>query len=217
LHFTLESRRALASSFQKLLRASRGRHSPEYSFVGQSMIFIAVVMHLASNKVRLCATLIATVLILSCGSSGSPKHDTFSEPKGSTLQGDLYDRVCATLLFMDNALEDLPDASIKEFARSSMFNVYKSVFESLGLAGEPKTIMRRDSDGSVSFDSALLGDLVKSERSLVLSFSRGCKDTNPFEIVDCGPARGVVFPPFPHRVEFFRVLGPLQSSQAATS
>ncbi|MCG8484338.1 MAG: hypothetical protein MJA31_13580, partial [Clostridia bacterium] len=46
---------------------------------------------------------------------------------------ELKDEIKDILLYMDQLLESLPDEKIQEFARSPHFEVYKKIFEELGI------------------------------------------------------------------------------------
>ena len=46
---------------------------------------------------------------------------------------DLKDDVKTVLSYMDQLLESLPEEKIEEFARSEYFEVYKKLFEELGI------------------------------------------------------------------------------------
>ncbi len=50
------------------------------------------------------------------------------------LPDDLKDQIKDVLKYMDQLLESLPDDKIQEFARSEHFEVYKKIFEELGIA-----------------------------------------------------------------------------------
>ncbi len=57
-----------------------------------------------------------------------------SEPeKGEGIPGTLKEEIKAVLAYMDQLLESLPEEKIQEFARSEHFEVYKKLFEELGL------------------------------------------------------------------------------------
>ncbi|RKX74088.1 MAG: hypothetical protein DRP49_06485, partial [Spirochaetes bacterium] len=51
----------------------------------------------------------------------------------SSLPGDLKEEIKEVLKYMDQLLESLPDEKIQEFARSEHFEVYKKIFEELGI------------------------------------------------------------------------------------
>jgi len=51
----------------------------------------------------------------------------------SSLPGDLKEEIKEVLKYMDQLLESLPDDKIQEFARSEHFEVYKKIFEELGI------------------------------------------------------------------------------------
>ena len=52
----------------------------------------------------------------------------------SSLPGDLKEEIKDVLKYMDQLLESLPDEKIQEFARSEHFEVYKKIFEELGIS-----------------------------------------------------------------------------------
>lgn len=51
----------------------------------------------------------------------------------SDLPEDLKQEIRSVLSYMDHLLEALPDDKIEEFAKSEHFDVYKRLFEELGL------------------------------------------------------------------------------------
>ncbi len=51
----------------------------------------------------------------------------------SSLPGDLKEEIKEVLKYMDQLLESLPDEKIQEFARSEHYEVYKKIFEELGI------------------------------------------------------------------------------------
>jgi hypothetical protein len=51
-----------------------------------------------------------------------------------SLPGDLKDEIKEVLKYMDELLESLPEDKIQEFARSEHFEVYKRIFEDLGIS-----------------------------------------------------------------------------------
>ena len=51
-----------------------------------------------------------------------------------SLPGDLQNEIKEVLKYMDQLLESLPDDKIQEFARSEHFEVYKKIFEELGIS-----------------------------------------------------------------------------------
>jgi|GEM_PF-1912558 len=55
------------------------------------------------------------------------------EGKGSEIPKNLKDELRAVLAYMDKLLSSLPDDKIQEFAESEHFEVYKKLFEELGL------------------------------------------------------------------------------------
>ncbi|TVR60657.1 MAG: hypothetical protein EA426_04460 [Spirochaetaceae bacterium] len=57
------------------------------------------------------------------------------ESQLSSLPEDLKNEIRAVLTYMDQLLEALPEEKIEEFARSEHFEVYKRLFEELGLEG----------------------------------------------------------------------------------
>jgi hypothetical protein len=52
----------------------------------------------------------------------------------TTLPTDLKDEIKSVLSYMDQLLESLPEEKIEEFARSEHFEVYKKLFEELGIS-----------------------------------------------------------------------------------
>jgi len=52
---------------------------------------------------------------------------------GSSVPEVLKDELKAVLAYMDKLLVSLPDEKIQEFAESEHFEVYKKLFEELGL------------------------------------------------------------------------------------
>jgi hypothetical protein len=52
----------------------------------------------------------------------------------SSLPGDLKDDIKEVLKYMDDLLESLPEDKIQEFARSEHFEVYKRIFDDLGIS-----------------------------------------------------------------------------------
>ena len=52
---------------------------------------------------------------------------------GTELSTSLKDEIKSVLAYMDKLLEALPEEKIEEFARSEHFEVYKRLFEELGL------------------------------------------------------------------------------------
>ena len=58
-----------------------------------------------------------------------------TEPTGvQSLPIELKDEIKSVLSYMDQLLESLPENKIEEFARSEHFNVYKKLFEELGIS-----------------------------------------------------------------------------------
>ena len=53
--------------------------------------------------------------------------------KNGNVPEELKDEIKDILLYMDQLLESLPDEKIQEFARSEHFEVYKKIFEELGI------------------------------------------------------------------------------------
>ncbi len=64
-------------------------------------------------------------------------NDKVEEIRDAALKGnipdELKDEIKDILLYMDQLLESLPDDKIQEFARSEHFEVYKKIFEELGI------------------------------------------------------------------------------------
>ncbi|MFP4638751.1 MAG: hypothetical protein ACLFM6_09970, partial [Spirochaetaceae bacterium] len=62
------------------------------------------------------------------------------EPRGpasaAELPENLKQEIRSVLSYMDQLLESLPEEKIEEFARSEHFEVYKRLFEELGLESE---------------------------------------------------------------------------------
>ncbi len=56
-----------------------------------------------------------------------------TENEAASLPSDLRDEIRSVLKYMDQLLESLPEEKIEEFARSEHFDVYKRLFEELGL------------------------------------------------------------------------------------
>jgi hypothetical protein len=57
-----------------------------------------------------------------------------TEPSVVSLPVDLKDEIKSVLSYMDQLLESLPEEKIEEFARSEHFEVYKKLFEELGIS-----------------------------------------------------------------------------------
>ncbi|ULQ60006.1 hypothetical protein K7I13_01335 [Brucepastera parasyntrophica] len=58
-----------------------------------------------------------------------------SAPSGvASLPGELKDEIKSVLSYMDQLLESLPEEKIEEFARSEHFEVYKKLFDELGIS-----------------------------------------------------------------------------------
>lgn len=55
-------------------------------------------------------------------------------PATATLPVELKDEIKSVLSYMDQLLESLPEEKIEEFARSEHFEVYKKLFEELGIS-----------------------------------------------------------------------------------
>ena len=55
-------------------------------------------------------------------------------PSVETLPVELKDEIKSVLSYMDQLLESLPEDKIEEFARSEHFEVYKKLFEELGIS-----------------------------------------------------------------------------------
>ncbi|MCG8453065.1 MAG: hypothetical protein MI717_07785 [Spirochaetales bacterium] len=68
--------------------------------------------------------------------SESPIKESAPSPNMEieNLSGELKDEIKDVLKYMDQLLESLPDEKIQEFARSEHFEVYKKIFEELGIA-----------------------------------------------------------------------------------
>ena len=64
--------------------------------------------------------------------SGGEAKD--AEAKTETLPSDLKEEIKSVLSYMDQLLENLPEEKIEEFARSKHFEVYKKLFEDLGIS-----------------------------------------------------------------------------------
>jgi len=63
-----------------------------------------------------------------------PEQKTDSDEDAlSTLPDDLKTEIKSVLTYMDQLLESLPDDKIEEFAKSEHFDVYKKLFDELGL------------------------------------------------------------------------------------
>jgi hypothetical protein len=56
------------------------------------------------------------------------------QPAMATLPVELKDEIKSVLSYMDQLLESLPEEKIEEFARSEHFEVYKKLFEELGIS-----------------------------------------------------------------------------------
>jgi pilus assembly protein FimV len=54
-------------------------------------------------------------------------------PVAAPVPGNLKDEIKSVLTYLDKLLESLPDDKIEEFAKSDQFDVYKKLFEELGL------------------------------------------------------------------------------------
>jgi pilus assembly protein FimV len=54
-------------------------------------------------------------------------------PAPASVPGNLKDEIKSVLTYLDKLLESLPDDKIEEFAKSDQFDVYKKLFEELGL------------------------------------------------------------------------------------
>lgn len=69
---------------------------------------------------------------------GSPSAGLSDKAKTAlgleSLPGELKDEIKDVLRYMDQLLESLPDDKIQEFARSEHFEVYKKIFEELGIS-----------------------------------------------------------------------------------
>lgn len=70
----------------------------------------------------------------------SPAHDAQGDQKSPNMQtaammlsDQQLEDIKSLLLYLDHLLESLPDEKIQEFAASEYFNLYRKVFESLGL------------------------------------------------------------------------------------
>ena len=67
-----------------------------------------------------------------------PEDEKTKEPKSAssvtTLPVELKDDIKSVLSYMDQLLESLPEDKIEEFARSEHFEVYKKLFEELGIS-----------------------------------------------------------------------------------
>ncbi len=63
-----------------------------------------------------------------------PTEEMLAEPERSELPDDLKSEIRTILKYMDQLLESLPEDKIEEFANSEYFDVYKKLFEELGLA-----------------------------------------------------------------------------------
>ncbi|MEN6296876.1 MAG: hypothetical protein ABFC85_05560 [Rectinema sp.] len=72
------------------------------------------------------------------GTSSSPGANAIEQTRGAsetnqdTLQ--LLDDIRKLLLYLDRLLESLPEDKIEEFANSEFFNLYRHVFEKLGIS-----------------------------------------------------------------------------------
>ncbi|GAB6275856.1 MAG: hypothetical protein SAMD01599839_03960 [Rectinema sp.] len=72
------------------------------------------------------------------GTSPSPGVNAIEQTRGAsetnqdTLQ--LLDDIRKLLLYLDRLLESLPEDKIEEFANSEFFNLYRHVFEKLGIS-----------------------------------------------------------------------------------
>ncbi|TVQ37175.1 MAG: hypothetical protein EA384_13010 [Spirochaetaceae bacterium] len=65
---------------------------------------------------------------------GEPQQPpSTGSPTSHALPGDLREEIRSVLQYMDQLLESLPEEKIEEFARSEHFEVYKRLFEELGL------------------------------------------------------------------------------------
>ncbi|MCX7774933.1 MAG: hypothetical protein N2067_02405 [Spirochaetaceae bacterium] len=70
----------------------------------------------------------------------SPAHDAQGDQQSRNMQtaaimlsDQQLEDIKSLLLYLDHLLESLPDEKIQEFASSEYFNLYRKVFESLGL------------------------------------------------------------------------------------
>ncbi|HPN03359.1 MAG TPA: hypothetical protein PLH76_05015, partial [Rectinema sp.] len=57
-----------------------------------------------------------------------------SDRASETQQKALIDEVKKLLLYLDRLMESLPEEKIEEFANSEYFNLYRHIFEELGLS-----------------------------------------------------------------------------------
>lgn len=64
----------------------------------------------------------------------SPVSEPQKQTGVTTLPVDLKDEIKSVLTYMDQLLESLPEDKIEEFARSEHFEVYKKLFEELGIS-----------------------------------------------------------------------------------
>ncbi len=70
----------------------------------------------------------------------SPKAEATSleakeeRPEIEALPNDLRQEIKSVLSYMDQLLDSLPEEKIEEFARSKHFEVYKKLFEDLGIS-----------------------------------------------------------------------------------
>jgi hypothetical protein len=66
------------------------------------------------------------------GIPGTPRSEPRPQPS-SAMSDDLKGEIRSVLSYMDQLLESLPEEKIEEFAKSEHFEVYKRLFEELGL------------------------------------------------------------------------------------
>ena len=64
----------------------------------------------------------------------SNKAEADSQTKIASLPSDLKEEIKSVLSYMDQLLESLPEDKIEEFAKSDHFEVYKRLFEELGIS-----------------------------------------------------------------------------------